>query len=91
MSNLVMATKTHSFLLIDDNLVEGDETIDLRLENLVDGTNGQVTIAPPAERQIVIVDNDVATIAFADGASEVAEDGGPLTINVVLSVPGEHD
>ena len=47
-------TQSVSLSLVDDNLVEGDETIDLQLTNLVDGTGDQVSLVSPSDHTVTI-------------------------------------
>ncbi len=79
------ATKSVTFTIIDDNLVEGPETVNLKLQNLVDPT-GQVSLVAPTAHLLTIVDNDTATIRFAVAASGVDETSSSLTVDVVLTV-----
>ncbi|MGR3914841.1 MAG: YDG domain-containing protein, partial [Gammaproteobacteria bacterium] len=76
--------------LVDDQLVEGDETFTV----LISGSAGTV----PARRQITIVDDETATIAFGGNAASrntyartAAESQARLTLPVTVShLPDEE-
>jgi hypothetical protein len=54
-------TKTVSLGIVDDGDPEGDETVELGLENLADAMGGQVSLVAPTGHTVTIVDNDTAT------------------------------
>ncbi|MBI1312273.1 hypothetical protein GC176_13370, partial [bacterium] len=85
------STRTTSLNPVDDRRVEGDETVDLVLENLSAGgtssaLSGVLTGSPN------ILDDDTATVTFDSATSNVDEDtvdhviGVTLTINAVGTV-----
>lgn len=75
-----------SIISVDDRLVEGTETIDFILGNLVDGTNGQVTLTGTLTRTLQILDNDTATLGFTAGTSTALESAGTQNVGVTLTV-----
>ena len=49
---------TASLTVLDDAHVEADETLNVELTNLVDGTGGQVTVISPDDHEVTILDDD---------------------------------
>lgn len=77
-----------SIAILDDLHVEGDDTIETDLNNLADGTNGQVSIGTPGAHTVTILDDDVATISFVSSSSSVGESAGTHSVDVKLDIPG---
>ncbi len=84
--------KLFSIRILDDNLIEGDETFNLELlfpvGSLVLGGEripAGAALGNAAEARGVIVDNDFSTgeLSFSAPAYSVNEDAGTVTINVV--------
>ncbi|WP_345251326.1 Calx-beta domain-containing protein, partial [Kangiella taiwanensis] len=63
--------------VIDDNIVEGSETVDATITAVSNGTIGTATDT------VTIADDDIASVSVADVA--VDEDAGTATINVTLT------
>ena len=59
--------------IVDDMLLEGDETLRLDLADLGDGTGGQVSLAAPHDHLASIADDDRPPVASDDSYS-TAED-----------------
>ena len=75
------ANKTVSIPIIDDTLVEGNETVNLTLTN----PTGGATLGSPSTAVLTIIDNDVApagTLQFSAATYSVAENGGNATITI---------
>jgi len=71
--------KTITIPVVDDTLVEGDETVNLSLSNATGGATLGVTSAAT----LTITDNDLAgTLAFNADSYTVAEDGPEATITL---------
>jgi hypothetical protein len=74
--------KTFTVDIIDDNSFEGDETINLTLEN----ATGGATMGSPDTTVLTIVDNETAsvpgTLQFSGANYSVNENGGEATITV---------
>ena len=83
------ATQSAILTIISEAKVEVDETVNFSLNNLTDPSSGSVSIATAANTHTVtIVEDDVATVAFAAGSSSVAEDAAAHTVLVKLSLEG---
>lgn len=70
-----------SLTIVDDADPEFDETIVVDLASLVDGSNGQASIAAPHDHTITIQDDDNASITVEDVS---ATEGGGLLFTVTL-------
>ena len=90
-SNGDAANKLFSVRILDDNLIEGDETFDLELLFPVGGLvlGGEripagAALGSPAEAGATIVENDFLTgsLSFSASSYAVNEDAGIVTINV---------
>jgi parallel beta-helix repeat protein len=78
------ATQTVTLSVLADTLVEGDETVDLQLQNV----NGPATTGAQTTHQATITDDDTATVAFQAASSATAnESAANHSVTVVLSVP----
>ena len=75
------ANKTVSIPIIDDTVVEGNETVNLALSN----PTGGATLGSPSTAVLTIIDNDTApagTLQFSAATYSVAENGGNATITI---------
>lgn len=73
------APKTVSIPIVDDSLLESDETIDLQLQN----ATGSAVIGTPAATVVTIMDEDSAGgLGFASATWTVNESDGTVTITV---------
>src|SRR5262249_686565 len=77
------ATKTFEVPIIDDTLVEGNDTVRLTLSN---PTGVGATLGTPNTAVLTIIDNDTApqasSVQFSAATYSVAENGGRATITV---------
>ncbi len=75
--------------ITDDRAVEGNETVDFRLNTLVDGTGGNVTFNGPIDGTLTIRDNDTATIGFVSATNATAENGtSQLQVGLAINATG---
>ena len=76
------AAKTFTILILDDALVEGNETVAIAISN----PTGGASLGSPASATLTIVDNDVAPahgiLQWSANAYSVSESGGTATITV---------
>jgi hypothetical protein len=70
-------TKTVSVPVIDDSLVEGNETVQLSLTN----ASADATLGSPSSATLTIVDNDRA-FALSSASYSVGEAGGSATVTI---------
>jgi hypothetical protein len=71
------AVQNASIPIVNDNASEGNETINLSLNTLVDGTSGQVSIVSPTSHTVTIVDNDIdLRVTKTESADPVAAGAG---------------
>jgi ribosomal protein L35AE/L33A len=74
--------RTFNIGIIDDNIIEGDETFILTLEN----ATGGATIGLPNTAEVTIVDNDPSsdpgTLQFSSATYDVGEGDGTVEITV---------
>src|SRR5262249_23690155 len=77
------ATQTVTITPSNDTLVEGNETVNLKLQNLNTTLDGQASLGNTASA-VTIQDNDTASLAIAATAT-VTENGGAQTITVTLT------
>ncbi|MFT5126610.1 MAG: fimbrial isopeptide formation D2 family protein, partial [Rhodothermales bacterium] len=68
---------------IDDGLTEGNETIDLRITNVTNGTAGSTT-----NHEATIADDDGAFFSFQSTSSSVTEANVTHQVVVTLTIPG---
>jgi uncharacterized repeat protein (TIGR01451 family) len=83
------ATQTTSGLLaiFEDGFVEGDETINLSLGGLADGTTGQVTLAAPTIQVVTIIDNDIdLQVTKSESIDPVIAGAGAENLTYVVTV-----
>jgi len=69
--------------LLGDGVFEGDETFTITLSNPVGGA----LVAPTLAQVTIQEDEPSPTVAFESASFSVAEDGGSISLNVVLSSP----
>ncbi|NCS04896.1 MAG: hypothetical protein GPJ06_24040, partial [Microcystis aeruginosa G13-11] len=72
------ASKTVNIPIIDDNIHEGNETLNLTLSS----PTGGATLGTQTTATLTIVDNDLPTVSLAVSPASVTEDG---TINLVYT------
>ena len=75
------ANKTVNIPIVDDALVEGNETVNVALS----APTGGATLGTPSTAVLTITDNDVAppgTLQLSAATYSVAENGGTATITV---------
>jgi hypothetical protein len=75
--------KTFAVPILDDTIVEGNESFSLTLSNATDGA----TIGDPDTAEVIIVDDDTppvepGTLQFSEATYSVDENGGYVTITV---------
>ncbi|MBC7816205.1 MAG: hypothetical protein IAG10_04835, partial [Planctomycetaceae bacterium] len=79
-------SKTVSVTLINDNFVEGDETVRLDLSNQQRSDAGDtVALGAPNQHTVTIDDNDTVAVAFTAATSGTTEMGAP-TANVAVGL-----
>lgn len=76
------ATSTIAFTPLQDTLVEGQESVRLRLQNLNTTLDGRVSTIN-TDSVVTIIDNDTASLVIQSTA-EASEQSGPQTIVVTL-------
>ncbi|HSB12623.1 MAG TPA: Calx-beta domain-containing protein [Blastocatellia bacterium] len=80
-------TNNVSIAIVNDSLSEGNETINLALNTLVDNTDGQVSLVSPTSDTVTIVDNDIdLKVTKAESADPVAAGGGPGNLTYTVKV-----
>ena len=77
--------------VVDDNLLEDNETVTVTLDKVTSGDSDVSIDTPNSEATVNITDNDsaVVTIAATDNAAAEPSDGGRFT--VTLSTPSDTD
>ncbi|HJQ24568.1 MAG TPA: Calx-beta domain-containing protein [Blastocatellia bacterium] len=83
----VTQTKNLSVAINNDSLSEGDETINLQLNSLADGSGGQVALVSPTAATVTIVDNDIdLKVTKMESADPVAAGSGPGNLTYTVKV-----
>lgn len=83
----IAQTKNVSITIVNDSFSEGNETINLALNTLADGTGGQASIIAPTAHTVTIVDNDIdLQVTKTESADPVAAGGGPDNLTYVVKV-----
>lgn len=83
----IAQTKNVVISIVNDNLSEGNETINFALNTLVDGTGGQVSLVSPTSDTVTIVDNDIdLKVTKTESADPVAAGGGPGNLTYTVKV-----
>ena len=77
------ASQNAGVSILDDRLVEGDETAQLGL-NIAGNIGAQVSVAGTTAHMLTITDNDTATLGFTLGSSTALESVGTQNIGVTL-------
>jgi len=81
------STKSVSIGIANDNASEGNETINLQLNTLVDGTGGQVALVAPTAHTVTIVDNDIdLKVTKTESADPVTAGSGPNNLRYTVKV-----
>ncbi len=80
------STRTFSAAANTENLVEGEETANVKLELV---TSGIPQFVQPPAHTLRIQDANTARIQFQTASTNVAEGDGPLQINLVLDTDGD--
>lgn len=81
------STKSASITLLNDTVVESDETINLKLAALSDTLDGQVSIdAANDDHTATIDDNEIAVFAFNTATSNVSEFTSTSNLAVGLTI-----
>ncbi len=76
--------------IVNDTLVEGDQTVVLGLDNLVDGTTGQVTLGDTlSSHTFTITDTDTASVTMTVDTNTVDE-GDDVTVTLTLNTDPGH-
>src|SRR5204862_528024 len=68
--------------------VEGNETVNLQLNTLVDGSASQVSLTGPTAHTLTITDNDTATVSLASASGTVGEATASQNVGVSLVITG---
>jgi len=79
------ATQNAAVTVIDDRLVEGDETAALGLA-IVGNIGTQVSLGGTTAHTLTITDNDTATLGFTTGTSSALESAGTQNIGTTLTI-----
>lgn len=74
------ANQQVSISIVDDALVEGDETIDFEISNPTNGAN----IGAQNQTEFTINDNDQSELNFAVASQNINENGGSVSVSVTL-------
>jgi hypothetical protein len=72
--------------IVDDNIVEGDETV---IVTLTSTSNAQINVGTPDNATVTIQDNDATTVSITatdPTASETATDNGQFTVALAAGV-----
>jgi hypothetical protein len=78
------ATRNTTLTPTNDTLVEGNETVKLRLQNLAKPATVAASLGPIVDNTTTISDNDTATLSI-EATKTVTEQGGSQTITVTLT------
>ena len=70
----------------DDLLLEGNETVNLQLQNVV--TSGQAALGATTDHTVTIIDDESATVRFSQPASSALEQAPTLPVEVRLETGG---
>jgi len=70
--------------VVDDSQNAADVTVDLDLQNLQDGTGGNVSLTTPDDHEVTIVNDEVSTFTIDDVV--VNEAAGTATFTVSLDI-----
>ena len=73
--------------VLNDTLIEGSETVNLRLQNPLPALGGRLTLGN-ANSAVTITDNDTASLSIAATAG-VTEQGGAQTVLVTLTTTAD--
>lgn len=76
------ATRSVTISNLNDSLVEGDETVVLKLQNLASTLNGQAQLGNTSST-VTIDDNDTAELVLASSVTAI-ENGGAKNVDVTL-------
>ncbi|MCO6358562.1 choice-of-anchor D domain-containing protein, partial [Roseivirga pacifica] len=76
-------TQTVTLSIVNDEIVEADETFDVCMHNLTPHIVNSGSISALGTATVTIQNNDVATVSIADVS--VSEDGGPITLTATLN------
>lgn len=80
-------SKTIAVPIIDDDIVEPEETLNLTLSN---ATGTAVTLGSPSSLLLTIVDNDEYILNFSSRTASASETAGRVTVTVALSGGSPH-
>lgn len=83
------STKALTITVVNDALVEGDETVQFTFGSIAtDGTGGQVSLpgAGANTTGLTITDNDTASFSFVTATSNGSETAGTGTFNIQLTI-----
>ncbi len=81
------AQKTLTLSAQNDDLVEGDQDVDVSVDTLADDFDGQVSVTNAGAETITIVDVDSATVTMTVNTNVVNE-GNNVTVTLTLNMPG---
>ncbi len=78
--------KTLTLAAQNDDLVEGDQDVDVSVDTLADDFDGQVSVTNTDAETITIVDVDSATVTMTIDPS--VNEGSDATVTLTLNMPG---
>lgn len=76
-------SQTLSLTVNEDAIIEGNETVVLRLTNITNSAS----IAGDSTFTLTIVDNDISTLSFQSTSLNVSEEDGQVTVSVGIENP----
>jgi uncharacterized repeat protein (TIGR01451 family) len=80
------STRNVSLAILPDNLSEGNETVNLALNTLSDGTSGQVSLVAPSVHSVTILDDDVDLLVTKTESAPRITAGAPGNLTYTVTV-----